>query len=144
MNKNIGFFRFINSVFNFPINNRAVSLMELLISMVVVATMVLSFYSLENYGHQQVMNADRRAKVQNSLAYSLEHMNKYVQQANGNMGSPPIEATGNGFRVRVDLRDVPNQTPSNLNDDAWVNYSLSGNTLSTTCAPAANCTNFVS
>lgn len=145
MNKKTGFSQFNNLSFKFFKNIKSVSLVELLISMVVVATMVLSFYSLETYGHQQVINADRRAKVQNSLVYALEHMSKYVQQANGDKNSPPIQATASGFRVRVDLRDSPNQTPADLNDDVWISYSLSGNTLGTSCAPigAGSCANFV-
>lgn len=119
-------------------NIKSVTLFELLISMMVVAIVVLSFYSLESYGHQQVLSANRRAKVQNSLAYCLEHMSKYVQQANGNVTRKAIQyypgpsAVGaTGFRIYIDLR-FP-QTPSNPADDSWIDYTLSANTLTATC-----------
>ena len=122
-------------------NIKAISLVELLISIIVVSIMVLSFYSLETYSHQQLISADRRSKVQNSLAYCLEHMSKYVQQANGNIIYPAFtlypaaEEVKTGFQVRVDFNIPP--TPSDLTDDGLVYYTLSGNILSTGCT--GNC-----
>ncbi len=126
-------------------NIKSVTLVELLIAMMVIAIMVLSFYSLENYGHLQVMNADRRSKVQNSLSYCLEHMSKYVQQANGNFSRKAIQyipgptgSSATGFRVYIDL-NTP-QTPSNPADDGWIDYTLSANTLTANCtANGGNC-----
>ena len=124
-------------------NIKATSLVELMISIIVVSVMVLSFQSLETFGHNQVVSADRRAKVQNDLAYCLEHMAKYVKQAagNGNLNAnypaillyPTAAGAKTGFQVRVDLNDP--QTPSNFSDDALVYYTLAGNALSTGCTP---------
>ncbi|MDD5465458.1 MAG: hypothetical protein PHP73_03845 [Candidatus Omnitrophica bacterium] len=98
--------------------------------------MVLSFYSLETFSQGQVINSERRAKVQNQLVYVLEHMSKYVQQANGNKDYPAIViTTGSDFKVRVDFRSP--QDPSDYNS-AWVRYYLDNvniNTLKTECAP---------
>jgi hypothetical protein len=136
MNKRIGliWFRFLG--FKGLKNIKSVSLIELLISIMVLAIMVLSFQSLETYGHTQVMSADRRTKVQNSLAYCLEHMSKYVQQASGNKNYPPIKLYPDtppytGFQVRFDCgapwatgNALTPQTPSDLNDDVWIYYTL--------------------
>jgi hypothetical protein len=119
-------------------NNKSLSLVELLISIMSVGIMVLSFYSLETFSHTQVMSADRRAKVQNSLAYCLEYMSKYVQQATGTLANPGIKLYGaTGFQVRVDFNSP--QTPNNLSDDAWIYFSLSGNTLQTCCTGPGTC-----
>ncbi|HNW40043.1 MAG TPA: hypothetical protein PL125_04510 [Candidatus Omnitrophota bacterium] len=136
MNKIVRMIWFKHLIFNNLKNIKAVSLSELIISMLIVGSMVLSFYSLETYSHKQVVSADRRAKVQNSLTLSLEHMSKYVQQGTGNINFPaiklyPASATKTGFQVRVDLNDP--QTPDDLSDDAIVYYTLSGNTLSVGC-----------
>ena len=121
-------------------NIKGITFVELLISLIVVSIMVLSFYSLETYGHRQVMIADRRVKVQNDLAYALEHMAKYVQQASGNLSKKAIQyypnpanaATATGFRVYVDLNST--QTPSVFTDDGWIDYDLfNSNTLRATC-----------
>lgn len=122
-----------------PLNTaKSITLVELLISIVIVTIMVLSFYGLETFSREQLINSDRRAKVQNQLAYVLDHMSKYVQQANGDKNNPPIKLYPDagpyaGFQVRVDFRDP--QVPSDLNNGAWVSYFLSGNTLSTNCSP---------
>ncbi|MCX5669038.1 MAG: prepilin-type N-terminal cleavage/methylation domain-containing protein [Candidatus Omnitrophica bacterium] len=124
--------------------NKSVTLIELLISMVIVGIMVLSFYSLETFGHQQVMSVGRRAKVQNNLAYALEHIGKYVQQANGDLSRKAIQyypgpgaAGATGFSVYIDLRssdDATNRlTPSVFTDDGRIDYTLSTNTLTATC-----------
>ena len=104
--------------------------------------MFLSFFSIETFSHKQVLSADRRVKVQNSLVYCLEHMSKYVQQADGNTSSPavalyPTSCTPGvnctGFQVRYDCNAT--QTPSDLTDDRWIYYNLpaGGNNLSVGC-----------
>jgi len=129
-------------------DTRSITLVELIVSIIIVSIMVLIVYGIYTYPHSQVLNAERRTKVQNELAFALEHMSKHVQQANGDTDNPPIKAypdpgTQTGFQVRLDFNDP--QTPSDLTDDAWVSYSLSGNTLSTACTAeaAGTCGSFV-
>lgn len=111
-------------------------MIELLVSLIVVSIIVLSFYSLEEYGHRQVIYSDRRVKVQNELGYALEHMGKYVQQASGNVSRQAIQVfpPGNpdGFRVWVDF----NKTPSDLADDDQIRYRLEAEGLKVTCTGA--------
>lgn len=123
-----------------PFSTKSVTLIELIISVTIVSVIILSIYSIDNFSRNQVINSERRVKVQNELAYTLEHMGKYVQQAIGNVSdpgnlAPAIEyfPPGNpsGFRVRVDF----NQTPSNLNDDPWIRYRLvNPNTIRVSCS----------
>lgn len=120
---------------------KSITLIELLISIIIVSIMVLSFYSLEEYSHSQTVYSLRRSKVQDDLNYALEFISKYVQQANGTKNDPGIEPIGSGFRVRVDLHAGPLQTPSDTSDDGWISYSLSGNTLSASCS--GTCGSFV-
>jgi len=108
------------------------TMIELLICMVLVSMIMLGFYSFDSFSRYQVINTDRRAKVQNDLSYAIEYMSSKVQQSIGDYNNPPIKsypAPGNqtGFQVRMDLNNP--QTPSNLTDDTWVNFSLSGNEI---------------
>ena len=113
-------------------NVRSITLIELMISIIIVTIVVLSFYSLETFSQGQVINADRRAKVQNDLAYALEHMSKYVLMAEGNNRSPAIVFFPTGFFARVDFRNP--QIPSDLSTNgARINYSFSGSTLRVNC-----------
>ncbi len=117
---------------------KSITLIELLVSIVILSIMVLIIYGIYTFSHSQVLNADRRTKVQNELTYALEHMSKYVQQANGDTNNPPIKVypnppeTQTGFQVRVDFNNP--QTPSSLADDAWISYYLSGNILTAACS----------
>lgn len=129
---------------NPPLNTtKSLTLIELIVSIIIVTMTVLSFYSLETFSHGQMINSERRVRVQNQLAYALEHMSKYVQQANGDKNNPPIiyypnPLTPTGFQVKYDCNSI--QTPSDSTDDVWIYYTLnsSNHELSTGCS-GANC-----
>jgi type II secretory pathway pseudopilin PulG len=113
-------------------NIKSLTLIELLVSIIILSIMVLTIYGIYTFSQSQVLNADRRTKVQNELSYALEHMSKYVQQANGSLSRNAIQYVGaTGFRVYIDLN--PTQTPSVSSDDGWIDYTLSSNTLTATC-----------
>lgn len=105
------------------------SLIELLVSMILMSLVVLGFFSIDLFSRHHVISSDRRAKVQNEVSYAIEYMSKYVQQSIGDFNNPPIRrypASGaqTGFEVRVD----DPLTPSYL-DENWVSFYLDGNTL---------------
>jgi len=109
-----------------------VSLIELIMSIVLMSLVVLGFFSIELFSRQHVIGAEERSKVQNEISYAIEYMSKYVQQASGDINNPPItrypaSGTQSGFRARVDLNSP--KTPNNLTDDTWANFYLSGNTI---------------
>jgi Tfp pilus assembly protein PilV len=116
-------------------NIKSLSLSELMISILMVGMMILSFYTLQTFSNVQAITADRRAKVQNDLAYCLEHMSKYVQKATGNSIRQAIQYCANGFRVYVDFNSPP--TPLDFSDDGYIDYTLSSNTLTATCSAGA-------
>ena len=143
MDKRIGLIWYKVRGFKFSVNIKSITLLELLMALVIMSIMVLSFYSMQSFSSKELVTANRRTKIQNNLTYCLEHMSKYVQQANGNSGRKAIQyypgptATGaTGFKVYVDFNNP--QTPSDPTDDAFVYYTLSTNTLSVGCT-GANC-----
>ena len=108
------------------------SLIELLISIILMSLVVLGFSSIDLFSRHHVISSDRRVKVQNEISYAIEYMSKYVQQSIGDFNNPPIKryppsGPKKGFRVNVDL-NLP-QTPSDLSDDTWVDFRLVGNRL---------------
>jgi Tfp pilus assembly protein PilV len=107
------------------------SLIELLVSMILMSLVILGLSSIDLFSRHHVISSDRRVKVQNEISYAIEHMSKYVQQSSGNLSRPAIEAIANGFRVYVDL--MATQTPSDFTDDSWIDYTLASNTLTVTC-----------
>jgi len=106
----------------------AVTLLELLVALILLSILVLSICSVVNFSRYHVINADKRARIQNDVSFVLAHMTKSVQRGIGDMNNEPLENIANGFRVRVD-----NNTPGNYNDDRWLSYALGGNTLSFSC-----------
>ena len=121
-----------------PKKYRAISLIELLVSMIIMSLVLLGFFSVDSFSRHHVISSDRRAKVQNEISYAIEYMSKYVQKSNGNLSRNAIQyypgptfAGATGFRVYVDLNN--RQTPSVLTDDGWIDYTFSVNTLTATC-----------
>jgi prepilin-type N-terminal cleavage/methylation domain-containing protein len=121
-----------------PKQNRGLTLIELLVSMVLMSLVILGLSSVNSFSRHHVISSDKRAKVQNEISYALEHMSKYVQQSNGSLNQNAIVPSATGFRVYIDLGNP--QTPSDLTDDGWIDYTLSLNTLTATCsANGGNC-----
>lgn len=115
--------------------NKSLTLIELLISISIMSIIIVGIYSVIVFSSNQIVSTNRKLKVQTGLALALEHITKYIQQANGNFNEPAIElfpsGSPTGFRVRVDFNSP--STPSNLDDDAWIRYRLNGNVLEATC-----------
>ena len=113
---------------------RAMTLIELLISMILMSLVLLGFFSIDSFSRHHVVSSDKRAKVQNEISYAIEYMSKYVQQGIGNFSNPPItiyptSGAQTGFRVRVDLNNP--KTATDLTDDTWINFYLDGTALKT-------------
>ncbi|MCX5699026.1 MAG: prepilin-type N-terminal cleavage/methylation domain-containing protein [Candidatus Omnitrophica bacterium] len=104
---------------------RGFTLIELMISLIIMSLIILGIYNIETFSNSQVIDSDRRARVQNDLTHILEHMSKNIQQANGTKFNPPIKlypdsGAKTGFQVNFDCKS----TPSNLGDDVWIYYTL--------------------
>jgi Tfp pilus assembly protein PilW len=90
--------------------NTGVSLLELLIAMVLFATISLGFFALDTFSRRQVLYSERQAKVQNEVSIALEHITREVTRAVGSTaitGQSPVDLTAisgdAALRVYVDL-----------------------------------------
>lgn len=124
--------------------NRAVSIFELLISIILLSVIVLALASIDLFSRHHVVTADRRARLQNQVYYIIEHMGREMARAVGNesvygadtvtdqsvAGGPGgadeharvrIFVDGNG--INADGR-VQNPLPNNPDayDDHWIAY----------------------
>ncbi|MCM8795781.1 MAG: prepilin-type N-terminal cleavage/methylation domain-containing protein [Candidatus Omnitrophica bacterium] len=73
----------------------AVTLIELLIAIALIAVVAIGLSSIDIFSHYHVVSSDRRARLQNEVSYILEHMSKQVTQAIGDINQPAISFTGN-------------------------------------------------
>lgn len=68
--------------------SKSVTLLELLISIVLLGMIVLGFSTIELFGRFHALSSDRRAKLQNEASYVLEHMTKRISEAVGSRAVP--------------------------------------------------------
>ncbi|MCX5708102.1 MAG: prepilin-type N-terminal cleavage/methylation domain-containing protein [Candidatus Omnitrophica bacterium] len=79
-----------------PNNNRAITLIELIISVVLLGMVMLGFYGIDMFSRQQFLAADKRSKVQNEANYALSHMSKHLLAAIGDFDNPAVIITSSG------------------------------------------------
>lgn len=97
-----------------------ITLLELLIAIVLLAIMVVGFFSIDLFTHSQVLISEKRAKLQNEISYALEHMSKAMNRVSGSklIGQNPIYITPNtDIRMYID-------TTGNGQADTWIAYRL--------------------
>lgn len=98
----------------------AITLLELLIAIVLLAIMVIGFFSIDLFTHSQVLISERRTKLQNEMSYTLEHMSKAMNRVSGSkvIGQNPIYITADtDIRMYID-------TSGNGQGDTWIAYRL--------------------
>jgi prepilin-type N-terminal cleavage/methylation domain-containing protein len=96
---------------------KALTLLELLIAVVLLSVLSLGFFNIHFFTQDQVIQGDRRARVQNDVSFALSHMAKQLRgtdQRGGAIGtalnppdSLPVELTtvngDNGMLVWIDF-----------------------------------------
>jgi len=114
-----------------PHYNKSVSLVELLIAASLIVLIAVGFTSIDIFSRHHVINAERRVKMQNELAYALETVNKSVARGVvdlayplGNPAHSPLVLLADGFQVKVD-----NDSTFTPWDFTSINFILTGNDL---------------
>ncbi|MDD2703540.1 MAG: prepilin-type N-terminal cleavage/methylation domain-containing protein [Candidatus Omnitrophica bacterium] len=88
-------------------NDKAVTLIELLISLVILGLVMVGFSSLDLFSSRQVVAANKILKTQNDAAYITEFIVKETMKAVGDFASPPVRMisvggeTGIAFKIDV-------------------------------------------
>jgi type II secretory pathway pseudopilin PulG len=112
---------------------RAITLIELLISIVLLSVIVLGLNSIDFFSRFQIVSSEHRVKIQNEASTALEHMAKHIAQAVGNKDKPPVVgyADNKGIRVRIDTYpEGPPAGNGQVDDgdpgDTWIAYRHEG------------------
>jgi len=106
-------------------SRRSVTLIELIIVVVIVAVMALAISSLTLLSHRQLISASRRAKVQNEVAYCLEHITKHVLNTIGNTAisaTNPVYIVPNTY-LAVFI-DANGDGMISASGDHWIRYTF--------------------
>lgn len=86
--------------------NKAVTLLELLMAIVLFSIIVLGFSSIESFSRFHVVSSQRRVRMQNEVAVALDHMTKQISMAIGDVTNVTVDtnniASRPGIRVVID------------------------------------------
>lgn len=137
-------------------NCPAMTLLELLIAVSLLAVVILAVSNLDLFSRHHLLGIDRRSSLQNELSYCLEHMSKRITTAIGNRRAvgagtqDPIRFNnilGNrAFQVFIDFNatataDGRGAPGSGTQNDRWVAYRFDNNNavhFYANCGNAAN------
>lgn len=109
--------------------------MELLLCIVLLSMIVLSISQIDIFSYFHVLNASRRAKIDNEISLALEHMTKNIVQAVGNEISDGADKVVNisnisgdtAIKVYIDANG--NGQRDAAPPDRWIAYRFTGSTV---------------
>ena len=109
--------------------NKSVTLLELIIAISLVAVIILGINSISIFSRNQVISSDRRAKLQNDISYSLDHITK---QGLKTIGNEVIYGTNSAVLVEDVLPDTSlaffidgnSNGQRDIPNDYWIKYTF--------------------
>jgi Tfp pilus assembly protein PilW len=95
---------------NLNLRNKSVTLLELLLAVALMSLVVLGFTSIDMFSRQNVVSSDRRARIQNAVAFCMAHMSKNIAKAVGSKNNPPTTVpdtigSDSAIKIWVDSND---------------------------------------
>jgi len=108
---------------------KTITLIELLIAISLLLLIVLGAGTFHVASERFLRSSETKVSLVNELTYILEHMNKYISLATGDVNNPGITLPDSiHLRIRVDLNSSP--TPEDYTDDIWIEYRLNSSNRS--------------
>ncbi len=106
------------------LHNKGLTLMEVLISMLLLSVIFLAVTSIFYANHRFFLSANSKAILQSELGYALDHMQKNIIQGVGDKNNPAVvSSSSDSLQVRIDKNISP--TFGNYTDDTWIGYTRS-------------------
>lgn len=141
MNKKIEFNRAKYKGRICPKNIRSVTLIELMIGIIIMGTLIVGFFGFQIFFNSQVIDTDKRAKVQNELAYCLEHMAKEISKAIGDVNNSPVNIANIGGDVAIEVKIDSNLNGQRESTDRVIAYRFTGSSGGYEIKYCPECTN---
>jgi prepilin-type N-terminal cleavage/methylation domain-containing protein len=82
-----------------PIFKRGLTLIELIISVILLGVVVMGFFGLDTFTREQLIATERREQIQNEAYLILSHMSKQLTQAIGDVQNPPVGISSVGLNT---------------------------------------------
>ncbi|HTZ11410.1 MAG TPA: prepilin-type N-terminal cleavage/methylation domain-containing protein [Candidatus Margulisiibacteriota bacterium] len=105
------------------IKNSGVTLVELVVSVVLMSLLVLSYFQIDNFSRLQVLGSDRKAKLQSEVSICLEQLTKDAARAIGDINSNHAAATVSPVSGDYALRIWVDSNPDGMRIDDLSNPS---------------------
>jgi hypothetical protein len=127
---------------NLPLKEKSLTLLELIIATLLTVILVLGVSSVNLFTQFHVVTADKRAQLQNEVAYILEHMTKQLARTIGNQAIDGLDKVvridytqpdaASLIQVYIDqqpdgIREDPKVDPA-PEEDHWLSYRFFGKT----------------
>lgn len=114
-------------------SRKSVTLVELIIAVSILALIILAINNIDVFSRQNLVSADRRAKLQNDVSFVLDHITKNLSKAIGNelvSGDNSVidNDTANVLEFFIDHNNNGIRDGVSLTDDRLVKYTLDPNT----------------
>lgn len=123
-------------------NNRAVTLLELVIAISLFGLVFLSVSTLDLFSRTQFLKIDLRTQLQNELSPALEDIRKGIMRGVGDATNESVRFPfANTMDTRIDINCMPwgtGCTPGNYADDVWQRYSYNSSMHSIRFYPDAS------
>jgi len=104
-------------------SNKALTLLELLIALILTAVIAVSIFSMDLFGRYHIINVDRRRRVQSQVSDVLEHMAKHVVNTIGNFVSNPDAVVNINASIATSAFYVDKDLDGNRDTgDGWIAY----------------------
>jgi hypothetical protein len=106
-----------------PDSRKAITLLELIISTVLLGMVVLGFYSIDLFSRNQFLTADRRAKMLNEAFFVVGHMSKQLMTAIGSANAVAFTTAGG---MTATITATVDSTPDgawNSTNDSTIRYT---------------------
>jgi hypothetical protein len=120
-----------------PNKNRAITLVELIISIVLLGMVMLGFYGIDMFSRQQFLAADKRSKVQNEATFVLSHISKHMLTVIGDVDNPALVIANSGLNTTsiFAVNDTHADGVRNLTDDLNLTYCFNNATCNAAAQP---------
>jgi Tfp pilus assembly protein PilW len=96
-------------------SNKSVTLIELLVAVTLIVLVILATANIDLFSRGYLLNADRKAKLQNELYLVADDICKNVAQAPGDFNNKAVTVGGTNVTVR--------------NESAFISYNFTNNKI---------------
>ncbi len=107
--------------------NRAITLIELLISICLLGMVLVGLYSIDLFSRRQFLTTDKKGQVQNEAIYMISHINKNLMMAIGDSSTAVTFPPTSGLTINATIDFNHNGASDDGTSQYCFNNTVCGN-----------------